>query len=144
VKGKTSFPLPNVESPLQESPDVQHSHKDQAANKVEDQGDGGYGSGETPTTISPAESTGCISYGSECTVSIHAESGLPGGETRVHASKDTLPFASTQLGPQALLEQLQLRTLDNKDSEDMDNKVHEFMTENNNHERHNTVSLNNN
>ncbi len=113
---------PNVKCPLQESRNVQQAHKD-PSNSAKDQGDGGYGSSDSPTTISPAESTGCISCGSECTVSIQAESGLPGGETRVHASKDTLPFTTSQLEPQLLVEQLQLKTSDNKDSEDMEIKL---------------------
>ena len=96
VKEEKDFTL-NVEFPLQESPDNQHFHKD-LGNNAENQGDGGYGSGETPTTISLAESaetTSSISGGSECTVPAHAEAGQPGGETHIPSD---LPLKCTQIG----------------------------------------------
>ena len=130
VKESMDFPPPNVEYPLQESPDMQQSHKD-LSNNAEGQADGGYGSGDTPTTISPAESAGSISYGSEYTVPIYAESGPPAGASRVHVPS-TLPFAPTQFSSELVLDQLQSRTSDNKDREDMDKKVHTILTEVNN------------
>lgn len=120
VKESRDFPPPNMEHPLQESPDMQQSHKDLGDNAMaEGQADGGY---ETSTNMSPAESSGCISYGSECTVPINAESGPPGNESRVYVPS-TLPFAPTQFSSELVLDQLQSRTLDNKDKYDMDNKV---------------------
>lgn len=103
-------------------------------------------SGETTTTTSVSESVeiaSSISGGSDYTVSFHPESGPPGGETHVHVpSKDILPFKSRQLDAQLLIEQIQSRTSDNRDREDMDNKVHTFMTEDNNRERNNANNNN--
>ena len=127
---------PNVECPQQES-----SEKD-SSNNTGDLGDGGYGTSDTPTTISRSESAGSISDRSERTVSIHSELGLPGGATGI-PSKGILPLTSTQLEPEVVLQQYQSRTSDNKNSEDMDNKVHMFVSEDNNHERDNSVSRNN-
>ena len=144
VKEKKDFTL-NVEFPLQESPDNQHFHKD-LGNNAENQGDGGYGSGETPTTISlseSAETASSISGGSECTVSACAEAGPQGGKTHIPS---TLPLKCIQIGAQHALEQYQSRTSDNRDKDDMENKVHTFTAEDNNRERDNnhTASLNNN
>ena len=132
--------LPTVESPLQESPENQRFHMD-PGNNAKDRSDEGCGSGETTATTSlsdheSAEIASSISGGSECTVSFHPESGLPGGETHI-PSKDILPLNYSQLSAPCVLEQHQLRTSDNKDREDMVNKVHTFMTEDNNHERNN-------
>ena len=127
-----------MESPLQESPENQRVHKD-PSNKAEDQSDEGCGSGETTATTSLSESAEIVSSTSgesECTASIHSESGLTGGETHVHVpSKDILPFKPAHLDAQLLLEQHQSRTSDNKEREDRDNKVRAFMTEDNNRER---------
>ena len=103
-------------------------------------------SGETTTatSVSVAESveTGSsISGGSECTVSIRPESGPPGGETHIPTN---LPLKYSRLSPQCVLEKIQSRTSDNKDREDMDNKVHTLLAEDNNHERNTAVSFNNN
>ena len=136
VKETMDFPL-NVERPQQET-----SEKD-FGNNPEDLGDGGYVTSDTPTTISHSESAGCISDGSECTVSIHSELGIPGGATGI-PSKGILPLTSTQLEPEIVLQQYQLRTSDNEKSKDMDNKVNTFVSEDNNHERDNTVFHNNN
>ena len=122
---------PTVEYPLQESPASRRSSTD-PGDDAEDQGDGGYVSAATPTTTSLS---GSISGASACT-----ESGPPDGKTRIQIHS-TLPFTSTQLRPELVHEQYQSRTADNRDSEDMDNKVHKFMTENNNRERQH-LSLN--
>ena len=144
VKEKKDF-LPTVESPLQESPENQRVHKD-PSDKAEDQSDEGCGSGETTATTSLSESSeivSSISGGSECTTSIQTESGLLGGEIHVHVpSKDILPFKSRQLDAQLLIEQIQSRTSDNRDREDRDNKVHTFMTEDNNRGRNNANNNN--
>lgn len=105
---------------------MQRSHKD-----PEDQGDGGYGSHDTSTTTSPSGSisTGCICGESECMVPFQTES--DGGARHV-LSKDSLPYAPNQLHLEVVLEQHQSRTSDNKDREDMKNKVHTILTEHNN------------
>lgn len=136
------FPPPNVEYPLQESPDMQQSHKD-LSDSAEGQADGGYGSGDTPTTISPAESSDYIIGRSDCMVPSQTESSLPDGGAR-HVLSASLPIAPNQLHLEDVLQQYQSRTLDNKDSEDMDNKVNNFASEDNNRERDNSIFHNNN
>ena len=125
VKGKKSF-TPNVKCPLQESPDMQRSHKD-----PEDQGDKGYGSRDTSTTTSTSGSisNGSICGESECMVPFQTESD---GRARHVLSKASLPLASTQLDSEVVAEQYQSRTSDNKDREDMKNKVHTILAEINN------------
>ena len=104
----------------------QHSHKD-----PKDQGDRGCGSHDTSTTTSPSGSisSGCICGESECMVPFQTES--DGGAQHV-LSKGSLPFPPTQFNSEVVLEQYQSRTLDNKDREDMKNKVHTILTEVNN------------
>ena len=125
VKGKKSF-TPNMKSPLQESPDMQRSHKD-----PEDQGDKGYGSHDMSITTSPSGSisNGSICGESECVVPFQTES--DGGARHV-LSKATLPFAPTLFHSEDVFEQYQSRTSDNKDREDMKDKVHTILAEVNN------------
>lgn len=71
----------------------------------------------------------------ECTVPSHAETGQPGGEAcRYMISIDTYPLNCTQISPPQVCENLESRTKDNREHQDMDTKVQTFIAEHNNYE----------
>lgn len=99
-------------------------------NNILDQTDGGSQSSENTTSTSISGSVGSTVADNEL-VSVHTESGPPGGETHV-PSKDALPLSLGQLGNDLVYGQYQSRISDNKHKEDMEYKVDFFRIEDNN------------
>ncbi len=130
MKKTMAFPLPAVEY-----------HDDNTEDQDDD--DEESGSSDPPTTTTSPD--GSISDRSDDNVMIPLQT-VPDGEAR-HVpvlSRDALPFRLNQFDSEVVREQHESRTSDNRDREDMKNKVHTFLTEPNNHERDNANFLNNN
>jgi hypothetical protein len=123
MKETMAFPLPAVEYQPQESLHMQHSYKD-PDNNSEDQGDDEeYGSSDPPTTSTSPD--GSISDRSDCNVMTPLQTVPDGGARHVPVlSKGVLPFPPTQFDSEVVREQHESRTSDNRDREDMKNKVH--------------------
>ena len=102
---------------------------DPGANSTVDQSDGGSHSSESTMTTSVPDSDAVSSTMAidqpEQIVASQAESGQPGGASCL-PSRKTLPLICTQLGADLVHEQYDSRTSDNKDKEDMDDKVHKI------------------
>ena len=94
------------------------------------------GSGRTTATASISGSDGTTSslYDESVeTVPLQAQSGQTGNGTFL-LSKGALPLNPNQLSADQLCENTESRTTDNKDKEDMENKVHAYMAQHNNQE----------